>query len=735
MKFLLFFVIFFPFLLNSTKLHSEKPHSLLSQLEEQISLFQTPISTISYENLISFFIEKKAYNHNNLLNKTILAKALTIYAKLFLYGLNPEKQFQLKKAVYFFKLASEFGSKEALYYQSFLSFFLLDGGLFLLENMKDFISDFQAKKVHFLFSEFHDIQRLSEYLSKRNRLNSFISCYFSALQNHSESVLAMGYKYLQGLNGNGLQKSCSTAAIYYHEINKLLYLEHESFIPKYIEKKRLTLETLETEISSSNTEENDELEFLRMQANQNKLDSLLKLAYYHFYGLKGVLRNYEKSFEYFARASHLGDISAKSSLGYMYLKGLGVQKNHKLAYKEFNEAALRKDTRAKCGLGILYMNGWGVEKNERLGLNYFKEAADAGNAEGQYLYGSHLLSSNQKNLKKNANDYINLAAHQGHAAAMYALGLMHLDGNQLFYSCDIAVGMMRSAAERGLWAEKMKLAHANLKKNNKKLSFLLYLESSFLGLSNSHINSALLLDKFEIFNDEDLDFSNISEIIEKDRVFLVLKHQKILQKINILDYIFEDFLQISPNRTLLLKLLKPSQASLSKKNKLLAKNSYLLAAKELDSFSYLRLGDFFYYGLVDSPNYEKAADFYENVIKSNNNEENYMAQAYYNLAYMHQYGLGVEKDLNKSWSYYNRTYQLNRYSFFTVKLSQFLLNFEMKTQKEGVEGYIAFFEEFLPKIQDFHAGFISLGIIAWIILEILKIRQKNLIESFNMKFE
>ena len=730
MKFLFFFLISMPFLLNSSKLRTNKPQSLLSQLEEQISSFQAPISSISYENLISFFTEKKAYNDDNLLNRTILAKALTIYAKLFLYGLNPEpNRFQLKKAVYFFKLASEFGSKEALFYQSFLSFFFLDGGLFLLENVKDFTA---TKSLDFP-DEFNEIQRLSEYLLKRNRLNSFVSCYFSAIQNHSEAILALGYKYLQGLNGNGLQKSCSTAAIYYHEINKLLYLEHESFIPKYFEKKRLTLETLESEISSSNSEENDELEFLRMQANQNKIESLLKLAYYHFYGLKGILRDYEKSFEYFARASHIGDVSAKSSLGYMYLKGLGVQKNYKLAYKEFNEAAMRKDIRAKCGLGMLYMNGWGVEKNEKSGLNYFKEAADAGNAEGQYLYGSHLLSSNQKSIVKNANDYINLAAHQGHAAAMYALGLMHLDGNHLYYSCDIAVGMMRSAAERGSWGEKMKIAHMNLKKNNKKLSFLLYLEASFLGLGNSHINSALLVDKFEIFDDEELDFSDISEIIAEDRVFLVLKHQKILQKTTIFDYVFEDLLQITANRTLLHKLLKPSPASLSKENKILALNSYLLAAKEQDSFSYLRLGDFFYYGLIDNPDYEEAAEFYENVIKGSSNEQSYMAQAYYNLAYMHQYGLGVEKDFNKSWIYYNKTYELNRYSFFTVKISQFMLDIEKKIHYD--EGYIAVFEEFLPEIQDFHAGFISLGIIAWIALEVLRIRQKNLIESYNVKFE
>jgi SEL1 protein len=375
------------------------------------------------------------------------------------------------------------------------------------------------------------------------------------------------------------------------------------------------------------------------------------------------------------------------------------------------------------------MNGWGVEKNEKAAMNYYKEAADAGNAEGQYLYGSHLLSSSQRSLIKQANEYINLAAHQGHAAAMYALGLLHLDGNHLFYSCEIAVGMMKSAAERGLWADKMKLAHLALTRGNKRISFLLYLESAYLGLANSAINSALLADKYEVFGPEELDYSGIEDLIANDEIFRIIKEQEnklnVIKNTNIFDFLYEDILQIFHDKDVIKKTLRnpPTQ-------KILAKQAYSIAKLENDPFSFLRLGDFYFYGIAVKQDYEKAYKSYAEVLKLPL-EEIYQAQAYFNMAYMHQYGLGISQDLNKSWEFYNKTYQLNKYALFSVKISQFLLGFQ------GVEGEIGLFmlETWKPKITDIYAGIIGIGVIIWLGIEILRMRQRNLIESLNMKLD
>lgn len=734
---LIIFAIFPSLILCSSRLHAPKPQSILAQIQENLSNSQGPISNKTFQAFLSSFFSKNSLE----LNKTVVAKALTIYAKLLLYGQTPSQEISIPKAVYFLKLASSLGCTEAQYIESWLSFFKLDGTLVLEENCK-------AQQLH--KSNNSQDRRLADYIKKRSRVNSFISAYFPALQNHTQATLAVAYKYLQGLYGDPLAqtKNCPSAALYYHEVNKQIYLDHESFIPKFIEKKRLMLETLDTEIQGSMTDDHEHLEFLLMQAKQNKIEALLKLAYYYFYGLRGVPKNFEKAFEYFSHAAHLGDVSAKTSLGYMYMKGLGVEKSHKDAYREFNEAALKKDPRAKCGLGTLYMSGQGVEKNEKLGLAYFKEAADIGNAEGQYLYGSHILSSNMKNLVKQGVEYLNLAAHQGHAAAMYALALLHLDGNNIFYSCEVAVDMMRHASERGMnWSDLMKKAYSALKSDKKTLSTLLYFEASYLGITNSPHNTAVLLDKFEVFSQKDLDFRALPRLLKEDAVFSRLRlretdeNWRFLDKFPLqhpVDFLFEDLFQAgAQNTTGLSRLLDVEILRDSKKiNRILALKIYALSAKENDAFALLRMGDFFYYGLLEEQteeNFALAVEYYTKVLEFPY-EETYMAQACFNLAYMYQYGLGVQRDFNKSWSFYNKTYELNKYSLFSVRLAQFLLQVQRKIH-ENQGNALSFVEivgeTLLPNVgtKDLHAGVIGFCLLLWGLFEILRLRQRNIVDS------
>ena len=110
-------------------------------------------------------------------------------------------------------------------------------------------------------------------------------------------------------------------------------------------------------------------------------------------------------------------------------------------------------------------------------------------------------------------------------------------------------------------------------------------------------------------------------------------------------------------------------------------------------------------------------------------EELYKAQAYFNLGYMHQYGLGTAQDLNKSWIFYNQTYHHNKYALFSVKISQFLLGFQES------EGLFNRFEAWSPSVRDFYAALIGFGVLVWLTVEVLRVRQRNLIESFNIKME
>ena len=74
-----------------------------------------------------------------------------------------------------------------------------------------------------------------------------------------------------------------------------------------------------------------------------------------------------------------------------------------------------------------------------------------------------------------------MASHQGHGASRYNLALQHLDGIDVYYSCDLAVKLLKDASERGPWARLLLKAHNYLLKDELKASFIHYLESSYLG--------------------------------------------------------------------------------------------------------------------------------------------------------------------------------------------------------------------------------------------------------------
>ena len=65
-----------------------------------------------------------------------------------------------------------------------------------------------------------------------------------------------------------------------------------------------------------------------MSADLGKISFIMQMGYIYYYGLRGVKRDYEKALEYFYKAANLGDTNAKTTIGYMYLSGLGTEKVH-----------------------------------------------------------------------------------------------------------------------------------------------------------------------------------------------------------------------------------------------------------------------------------------------------------------------------------------------------------------------------------------------------------------------
>ena len=131
-----------------------------------------------------------------------------------------------------------------------------------------------------------------------------------------------------------MEKNCKSAAQYFKELGSKFLLNLETSpqnAPIILIQKRLDSEFLfqeedkagvENELFNDNPEE---LQFIRMSSDLGKISYIIQMGYIYYYGLRGVKKDYEKAFEYFYKAAKLGDTGAKTTIGYMYLSGLGTE--------------------------------------------------------------------------------------------------------------------------------------------------------------------------------------------------------------------------------------------------------------------------------------------------------------------------------------------------------------------------------------------------------------------------
>jgi SEL1 protein len=80
---------------------------------------------------------------------------------------------------------------------------------------------------------------------------------------------------------------------------------------------------------------------------------------------------------------------------------------------------------------------------------------------------------------------------------------------------------------------------------------------------------------------------------------------------------------------------------------------YSMAADQGDVPSLMRSGDFFYYGISEPAPVTAAAYYYKAIEKKN-------AQAAFNLAYMHEHGIGVPQDYSMAGRYYKQAIELGK---------------------------------------------------------------------------
>ena len=86
-------------------------------------------------------------------------------------------------------------------------------------------------------------------------------------------------------------------------------------------------------------------------------------------------------------SAEAGDADAQSTLGGMYLVGIGVAKDEKKAAEWIAKAAEQGDADAQFVLGSLYLDGIGVAKGEKKATEWIAKAAEQGNTDAQSVFG------------------------------------------------------------------------------------------------------------------------------------------------------------------------------------------------------------------------------------------------------------------------------------------------------------------------------------------------------------
>ena len=88
----------------------------------------------------------------------------------------------------------------------------------------------------------------------------------------------------------------------------------------------------------------------------------------------------------------------------------------------------------------------------------------------------------------------NLAAHQGHAVALYNLAMMQLAGAGLPASCKNAVVLLKGLAERGPWNRRLESAHGAYRARAYQKALVKYMKAAETGVEVAQSNAAYVLE-------------------------------------------------------------------------------------------------------------------------------------------------------------------------------------------------------------------------------------------------
>lgn len=488
---------------------------------------------------------------------------------------------------------------------------------------------------------------------ERDQAKALLYHTFAAEAGNTRSEMTLAYRYHAGI---GAARDCDEATWYYKKVADKAIEHYRSGPPGGYSMIRESYRWADEEggvygegasMSSSGPHAirdgshsgtdaslEDILEYLDLMSRKGELKATFSLAKMYYEGARGLPRNFRKSMKYFKQVTRrywnkdgslnpnhpvgIEKLASKAAghIGLMYLRGEGVDQNFGSAFTWFKRGLTNGDSLCQHGIGLMYLHGYGVNQDAFKASSYFKAASEQDFPASATRLGALFLDQGDI---PTASKYFELAAHWGWMEAFYYLAEMSNNGVGRQRHCGMAASYYKMVAERAEAIHSSFLeANAAYKNGDKERALVAMMMAAEQGYESAQANVAYLLD-------EQHSLLPIESIIPDN------------------------------------KKLRP--ASLLR-NAALALIYWTRSAKQANIDSLVKMGDYYLAGTGIGPDAEKASTCYHTAA-----EAHHSAQAYWNLGWMHENGVAVEKDFHMAKRYYDLALETNAEAYLPVKLS------------------------------------------------------------------
>ncbi|QDS71101.1 hypothetical protein FKW77_009183 [Venturia effusa] len=380
----------------------------------------------------------------------------------------------------------------------------------------------------------------------------------------------------------------------------------------------------------------DVIEYLDLMSRKGDLKATFSLGKLYYDGARGMKRDLRMAKQYFLRVAReqwpkkgrpSTEISASTErlaakaagfLGRMFLRGEGMRTDFEVARVWFKRGISNGDALSQYSMGLMYLYGHGVEADPVKASEYFAPAADQDLNSAQVRLGALMLDQGDIDT---AEKYFRLANRNGHVEAAYYLGELANNNLGREAGCNAAAMYYKIVAEKTeVIVASFKEANEAYESGDVDTALVAYMLAAEQGFENAQSNVAYILDQ------------------QRPRLPFPMIGNSFQKKISVI-----------------------GDAGL-------ALLYWTRSAKQSNTDSLVKMGDYYLEGFGTAPDTTKAAACYQAAAESL-----VSAQAYWNLGWMHENGIGMDQDFHLAKRFYDHALETNEEAFLPVTLALFKL--------------------------------------------------------------